>query len=588
MRQAYSKETEYSVMELYVSGDNFQEISAQVGVSVGYVSSVKEKYEEKLGKGDLDATHEFTKKLRKLGISPQQALIGARTFSLLEENKLKPEGLELFLKKVSKIIQEKDYDLETIINAYEKALILESKLKVPLEHLPAEYENLVNKATKLQKEVSELASAKEKAETELKNSIKNARLTSENIQQFVIIKNELQKNDIDYSNLPKLCTILKRSEEVNFDFQKITQHLEKETDYESRIAQLEDKIRTLEAHEANLQAKNEEISGKITQNKDQLQQTEQLKKLRIPTPDFNQFSKKIIEISKMHDISPKNAFSIFVKSLSKYDTLKGFQKELERFKNEIAKKSSELETLTLKRENFEIKYKDNLYALGVLKKLKHQRVGPELIVNWNKILESSKLDVESFSKQLRQSGNLEQMINTLEGKIEQLQKVLQKFELHKKWLEENIGKLESKLHNVDQIVNNSLENFLSDAQKKISEVSLYVTNTISETNKTTLENLDNQYKTAQQFLERRISEFDSWVNKSLEESKKLGKLEWVLAFYDFVLGESFAPSKDIPIVITILERLSINIKHQHLDSGFSLSHIRQVKKDLEEILIANA
>ena len=117
---------------------------------------------------------------------------------------------------------------------------------------------------------------------------------------------------------------------------------------------------------------------------------------------------------------------------------------------------------------------------------------------------------------------------------------------------------------------------------------MYVTNTISETNKTTLENLDNQYKTAQQFLERRISEFDSWVNKSLEESKKLGKLEWVLAFYDFVLGESFALSKDIPIVITILERLSINIKNQHLDSGFSLSHIKDVKKDLEEILVANA
>ena len=486
------------------------------------------------------------------------------------------------------MILEKDFDLPTIIKIYEKVSMLKSKLKVSLEYLPAECEILVNKVTKFQKEVSDLSSAKEKAETELKNSLKNAKVTNESIQQFINIKNELQKNDIDYSNLPKLCTILKRSEENNFDFQKIRKHLGRETNYESRIAQLEDRTHTLEAREANLQAKNEEISGKITQNKDKLQQAEHLKKLRIPTPDFIQFSKKIVEISKMHDISPKNAFSIFVKSLSKYDTLKGFQKELERIKNEIAKKSFELETLTLKRENFEIKYKDNLDALGVLKKLKHQRVGPELIVNWNKILESSKLDVESFSKQLRQSGNLEQMINTLEGKIEQLQKELQKFELHKKWLEENIGKLESKLHNVDQIVNNSLENFLSVAQKKISEASLYVTNTISETNKKTLENLDNQYKTAQQFLERRISKFDSWINKSLEESKKLGKLEWVLAFYDFVLGESFAPSKDIPIVITILERLSINIKHQHLDSGFSLSHIRQVKKDLEEILIANA
>ncbi len=160
MRQAYSKEIEYSVMELYVSGDNFQEISAQVGVSVGYVSSVKEKYEEKLGKGDLDATHEFTKKLRKLGISPQQALTGARTFSLLEENKLKSEELELFLNKVSKIMQEKDFELSTIIDAYEKVLILQSRSKVSLEHLPAEYESLSNKAIKLQKEISELVSTK--------------------------------------------------------------------------------------------------------------------------------------------------------------------------------------------------------------------------------------------------------------------------------------------------------------------------------------------------------------------------------------------------------------------------------------------
>ena len=146
--------------ELYISGHNFQEISTQVGVSVGYVSSVKEKYEEKLGKGELEAVHEFTKMVRKLGMSPQQALIGARTFSLLEENKLKPEELELFLKKVSKIMQEKDFELSTIIDAYEKVLILQSRSKVSLEHLPAEYESLSNTAVKLQKEISELVSTK--------------------------------------------------------------------------------------------------------------------------------------------------------------------------------------------------------------------------------------------------------------------------------------------------------------------------------------------------------------------------------------------------------------------------------------------
>ena len=156
MRQAYSKDIEDRVIELHVIGYNFQEISTQVGVSVGYVSSVKEKYEDKLGKGELEATHEFFKIVRKLGIAPQQLLIGTRTFSLLRENKLKSEELELFLKKVSKIMQEKDFELSTIIDVYEKVLILQSRSKVSLEHLPTEYEAVSNKVIKLQKEISEL------------------------------------------------------------------------------------------------------------------------------------------------------------------------------------------------------------------------------------------------------------------------------------------------------------------------------------------------------------------------------------------------------------------------------------------------
>jgi len=85
MRQAYSKDIEDKVIELHTIGYNFQDISTQVGVSVGYVSSVKEKYEDKLGKGEMEATHEFFKIVRKLGIAPQQLLTGTRTFSLCSD-----------------------------------------------------------------------------------------------------------------------------------------------------------------------------------------------------------------------------------------------------------------------------------------------------------------------------------------------------------------------------------------------------------------------------------------------------------------------------------------------------------------------
>ncbi len=343
MRQAYSKEIEYSVMELYISGDNFQEISTQVGVSVGYVSSVKEKYEEKLGKGDLDATHEFTKKLRKLGISPQQALIGARTFSLLEENKLKSEELELFLKKVSKIMQEKDFELSTIIDAYEKVLILQSRLKVSLEHLPTEYESLSNKVIKLQKEISELVSTKKIAEDELNDTIKNCKVVKDDLGQFQAIKNRLEKHDIDFKNLSKIENIFSRAADAGFDFDRIKKHLEKEEKYESQKAQLEDKIRELSAREANLKAKIDDISMKISTNEKLLKELQQLNRLEISADDLTEFGKKLYQVSKSQGVSIKQSFHKFVKNLINYDKLLGYEPELEKIENEIQKKILERE-----------------------------------------------------------------------------------------------------------------------------------------------------------------------------------------------------------------------------------------------------
>ena len=586
MRQAYSKEIEHKVIELFVSGHNFQEISAQVGVSVGYVSSVKEKYEEKLGKGELEATHEFNKMIRKLGMSPQQLLNGAKTFSLLQENKLKSEELELFLKKVSKIIQEKDFDLETIINAYEKALILESKLKVPLEHLPAEYENLVNKATKLQKEISELTDTKNKAGSELKNTLKNSKLTSENIQQFVIIKNELQKNDIDYSNLTKLCTLLKRSEEANFDFQKITKHLEKEANYESRIAQLEDKIRTLEAHESNLQIKTEEISSKISKNKEQLLQTEQLKKLGILTADFTQFSKKVIEISKVHDISSKEAFNIFVKNLATYDALKGFQKELERIKNEIDKKSAEFEVLTLKSKNFEIEHKENLNTIQILKKLKKQKVVPEQIIFWNDIFVASNLEPKEFELELREIGNLNKIKENMELKIKKHVKEQKRLESRNKWLESNIEEQESKLKQVNRLIKENLESNMAIIKETVADFNSFVADSIYEMNESFTKNLENLDKKTINEQQKILANLQELVTKLMKESERFGNLQWLHSFHGFVFDEKFVPSKNIPIITMILDKLYRQCASRNY-SDVLLSSIKKLREDLEHVLITN-
>ena len=567
------------MIELYANGSSFQEIHNQIDVSVGYISSVKERYEEKLGKGELEAIHEFTKMIRKLGMSPQQLLTGARAFSLLQENKLNPEELELFLKKVSKIIQEKDFDLPTIINAYEKVLILESRTKVSLEHLPAEYENLVNKVEKLQKEVSELSSAKEKAETELKNSLKNAKLTSENIQQFVTIKNALQKNDIDYSNLTKLCTILKRSEEANYDFQKITKHLQKEVNYESRIAQLEDKIRTLEAHESNLEAKTEEISGKISKNAEQLLQTEQLKKLGIPTYDFVQFSKKVIEISKVHDISSKDAFGVFIKNLATYDALKGFQKELEIIKNEIDKKSIELESIQVKIENFNIKNKENNQTLKIIKTLKQKGIDPFLILTWNKIFETSNLNTAIFEEKLQKLGKLNKAIAAERHDLAQLTKEKKKLESIIDFLKSNKEKLESTIKYGNELIKKSLIENIQEAVNQIRKTITMGSNSIKNMQDATIASIDKISQETFDQMKENFVKTQSLVKAAMESSEKIGQLEFFIPLYKLVNG-SFVSSELYPTLVAILDKFSFQIQRQGNGSSSLLYDIKNLREKL--------
>ena len=567
------------MVELYVSGYSFQEIHEQIHVSVGYISSVKEKYNEKLGKGELEATHEFTKMIRKLGIYPQQLLSGARVFSLLQENKLKAEELELFLKKVSKIIQEKDFDLPTIIDVYEKVLILESKSKVSLEHLPAEYENLVNKATKLQKEVSEFTDTKNQAETELKTTLKNAKLTNESVQEFILIKNELQKNDIDFSNLPKLCTILKRTEEANFDSQKIIKHLEKESNYESIIARLEDKIRTLEANEANLQAKNEEISGKISKNEEQLQQTEKLKKLGILTVDFIQFSKKVIEISKVHDISSKDAFGIFVKNLVIYDELKGFQKELERVKNEIDKKLVELGAIQVKIENFNLKNKENNQTLKIIKTLRQKGIDPFLIFTWNKIFETSNLKPTTFEEKLQKLGKINKAITAERNNLAQLAKEKKKLESTIDFLKSNREKLESTIKYGNELIKKSLTENVQEAVNQIKKTTTMGSNSIKNMQDAVIASID---KISQETFDQMKENFDktqSLVNVAMKSSEKIGQLEFFIPLYNLANG-SLVSSELYPTLVAILDKFSFQIQRQEKGSSSLLDGIKNLREEL--------
>jgi len=401
-------------------------------------------------------------------------------------------------------------------------------------------------------------------------------VTKSDLDQFQAIKNRLGKHDIDFKNLSKIENIFSRAAEAGFDLDRIKKHLEKEDQYEARKAQLEDKICELSAREANLKAKIDDISMKISTYEKLLEQLVQLKRVGISADDLTTFSKKLAEVSKSHGISIRQSFHKFVKNLINYDKLLGYEPELEKIDNEIQKKSQKLESIILRIENLQIKNKENLEAIKTIKELNQKGIVTQSILQWNNIFTISNLNLNEFEKELTQISNINKLKKSLEQNTSKLQKQLKNLESHKKWLESNIEELESKIKNVDQIVKNSLESFLNDARKKISEANMYSINTIKETNRQTVD-----------LLQERMSKFDRWVDQSMKESKKLGQLEWVSNFYEFLLGEKFDPSKDISIIIMILDRLNSGIVKQNLDSSFTRSHIKYLREDLEKILTGN-
>jgi len=315
-------------------------------------------------------------------------------------------------------------------------------------------------------------------------------VVKDDLGQFQAIKNRLEKHDIDFKNLPKIENIFSRAADAGFDFDRIKRHLEKEEKYEAQKALLEDKIREFLAKQENLEAKNAEISEKISSKNELLQQIQYLNHLKISISEIDSFTKKIVELSKERDISNKQAFSKFVSDLTKYDKLLGFEKELERIKTELKMQSSNLENIILKKQNFEIKYKDNLGTLHVLKKLKQQKVDPFLILTWNKILETSKLNPKTFEEKLLKFSNVSKLITAEQHDLAQLTKERKKLESSIDFLKSNREKLESTIKYGNEIIKKSLIENIQETINQIRKTTTMGSNSIKNMQDTAIASID--------------------------------------------------------------------------------------------------
>ena len=72
----------------------------------------------------------------------------------------------------------------------------------------------------------------------------------------------------------------------------------------------------------------------------------------------------------------------------------------------------------------------------------------------------------------------------------------------------------------------------------------------------------------------------------MKESEKFGNLQWLHSFHGFVFDEKFVPSKNIPIITMILDKLYRQCASRNYSYEL-LSSVKKLREDLEQLLITN-
>ena len=573
-------EVEDKVSELFLYGYSTEEISKTCKVSTGYVSGVSSKLRERLGNKEVSAIRDLCRIFKKLGISAAEAFDGARIISTLEEFGANIDDFRALLREVLQKCQKENIDPAKLAYQCRSITQIQAKTNVPLEDLPDECERLLDTKNELEKKISLLEEEAGKANAETAKALSEKNQTKKSLEEFEHTKKELDSLELGFNNLPKLINVLKQATGEGYSTDKIIKHLEKEGSYEQRIAELEQQVKQLAAKETIQRRNVNELSKKIETKKLVVTYLRRLEKLGIKVADMETLYQIVIGIAKEHNIDEKTALQKLEDDLkNNYSKKHGLSSHLEKLQNEIAVKSTQLESIQVKIENFNIKNKENKQALETIKTLKQKNINPLLIITWNKILETSNLNPKTFEEKLQKFSTVHQLIKAEQQNLKQLTKDKRQLESDIEFLKSNKEKLESTINFGNELIKKSLDKNVQETINQIKKTTEIGNNSIRITQENSISSID---KISQKTLEQMsdyVNKTQNLVATAMIASEKIGRVEFFIPLLDLVNG-SFVPTNLYPAIISILDKLIFQVQRNGSSSSSLLFDIKQLREEL--------
>ena len=401
MNTPKSPETEREVTESYLYGFSTDEISKKYKVSTGYISGVVSRLREELGSQEVAAIISLTRGWRKVRISPADALDAAKIHSILNKFGGSVDDLPVFLSEIHQKCKNEGISPSQLIQHCSQSTQIQERTGLSFEDLKEEYSTLADQKVKLDEDISTAEDQKRLAEKEAATVLAEKNLTVADITEFNNLKEELQDNGVEYTDISKLCKILRQAKQCNYDLEKITTHLEKENNHEEQILEYQNQIKQLETQKED-QSEQNKILSDILDAKSKL--ADIIKKFEDAGIEFIHLEKlygMITDISRQHGIDKKVAITKFHDDLqNNYDVILGLKTQIKSLNDEMDAKSTRLDSLETKIENLKLKHREEQNIIAIIKSLKQNRIDPFLIITWNKILETSNLKPKMFEETL--------------------------------------------------------------------------------------------------------------------------------------------------------------------------------------------
>jgi len=581
MRTPYSKDVVNQVIAMLLAGDAFSIIHDKFGISPGTISEIKKQISSKLGEGDVEYTIETAKNLRKSGYTFSDALMGIRIISIIKKCDINPEELNDFITEIFDNSKKHNCTIEDLLEYSSQLFSIQQETDIPINKIPTECQNALGKKEYLDKEIIKLTQDAQESQNTTQRILDENNQTVEKLDAFTKCKNILDDAGVSLDNYSKFATMIQKAKDSGYDETKIITHLEKEQDYEQRLTNLRHKSTELVSKNDTLSAKNENLAVTIDAQASLISQLDNLEELGITDEHLDVLCSAIVDVAASHNIESAKAFDVLCDDIrDNYDKIVGLKSYVAKLDAESQLKSKDIEVLSAKIENLEIKHKHDLQAIAILKKHKQHGIDSKVIITWDKALESSGLDVDSFGKNLNQFAAFEKLIASQDVVLvdlrQQITRATSDLDLRNKKKQE----IESHINYIEKIAKEKFDNFITSALEKLSDANAVMIKSVNDVGDCARNNIAEINTTAVGKLNSTVTDLNESISKGLIVSEKIAKIESFAPIWELVEESRYEVYRTNPILILIFEKL----QEKHEDKLFFGTNIKRLIKTLREDL----